>query len=55
MHYFGLNMDEILWGISWMNILMLTASIPSYDSKSSKKAGKEVSPNELFQQLNTKH
>lgn len=37
--------------MSWVNVLMLTASIPTFDSKGTKKAGKEVSPDELAQKL----
>jgi len=44
-------MNQVLWEMSWMNIIMLTASIPSFDAKSPKK-GKEASPNELLQKLN---
>ena len=51
MHYFGLNMDEILWGMSWTNIIMLTASIPTYETKGTKKPGKEVTPDELARKL----
>ena len=53
-HYFGLSMDEVLWGMSWTNIIMLTASIPTFDRKGTKDAdkSKEASPSELLQKLN---
>jgi len=37
--------------MSWVNVLMLTASIPTYETKGSKKAGKDVSPDELARKL----
>lgn len=53
MHYFHLSMDQVLWEISWVNVIMLTASIPTIDNKStdSPEKDKEVSPNELAQKL----
>ncbi|GAH78266.1 unnamed protein product, partial [marine sediment metagenome] len=53
MHYFHLSMNQVLWDISWVNILMLTASIPTFERKSNDKADKneEISPNELLQKL----
>jgi hypothetical protein len=36
-------MDEILWGYSWKNILMLMYSIPSYDrDKDDENEYKEI-------------
>ena len=29
MNYFGMDMEFILWGTSWSNIMMLVASVPS--------------------------
>ncbi len=38
MHYFpGMSMRDILWNYSYMNLVMLISSIPSYNSEDSKK------------------
>ncbi len=53
MNYFHLTMDQVLWEMSWVNILMLTTSIPTFDRKSTKDTdeNKEISPAELAQKL----
>jgi hypothetical protein len=35
-------MDEILWGYSWKNILMLMYSIPSYEKEKDDKEYNEI-------------
>jgi len=39
MHYFPkMSMKDILWGYSYMNLVMLMSSIPSYKDDKKKKA-----------------
>lgn len=49
--YFRYEHDFILWGISWANLLMLSASIPVYESddeeKASRKPAKEIGGGDL--------
>ena len=33
MEHFGMGWDEVLWGRSWVNVNMLMASVPRYESK----------------------
>lgn len=37
MKYFRLDWDEIVWNRSWPNLLMLSATIPSYSKEEDKK------------------
>ena len=38
LHYFpGLSMKDILWNYSYINLVMLVSSIPSYNAKDDKK------------------
>lgn len=48
--YFRFDLDFVYWGISWANLLMLSASIPTYDDlkdKEDDKPAKEISGKEL--------
>jgi len=43
MHYFPeMSMKDILWGYSYMNLVMLMSSIPSYDPEKKKKNDLEI-------------
>ncbi|GAA0561527.1 hypothetical protein [Chitinophaga japonensis] len=37
--YFRFSWNEVLWGMSWSNVLMLSATTPSFDND--KENGKE--------------
>jgi len=41
MKYFRMSYDAILWEISWANLNMLLATIPTYDTDKEDKEDKE--------------
>jgi hypothetical protein len=42
MKYFRLSYDYILWDIGYVNLVMLMASIPEYNSDDTEKENKET-------------
>jgi hypothetical protein len=40
--YFRFSVDQILWGISYQNLNMLLATIPSYEEEEKKENVKEM-------------
>jgi len=48
MNYFHLSFDEILWGRSVFNLIMLAASVPSVGTKEDmEEAGTKEDPKEV--------
>lgn len=49
MKYWGLSYQEVTWGVSYINLMMLSMSIPGDESK---KEPEQVSGNDLFKKFN---
>lgn len=49
MKYFGCSWDEVIWGMTWYQIMTLSATIPKYKGKEDgKPQGEEIPLAALF-------